>query len=138
MKLIFDATKQHSQNLALFVSFYKILLLVQRKLKGKQEKMDVFMAGLIAGYYVFGTDNGVNQQVSFLHLISCLLYLLILLNLLLHPILHLLLDPILHSILNKLFNPILHLLLNSILNRILHLPLHSILNLILNLILHPI
>lgn len=62
--MIYQATKQHATNLAYFVSSYKIILLGLRKYKGKQEKIDNFIAGLIAGYFIFGTDNGVNQQVN--------------------------------------------------------------------------
>lgn len=64
MNVILQATRQHAQNLALFVTFYKTLLLVARRVKGKQDKIDVFISGLVAGYYVFGEDNGINQQVG--------------------------------------------------------------------------
>ena len=68
MKAIYRATKQHALNLAKFVSLYKTLLLVQKKMNGgKERSFDTFIAGLIGGYVVFGDRNAVNEQVSSLH-----------------------------------------------------------------------
>jgi peroxisomal membrane protein 4 len=62
--VIFRATKQHSFNLAKFVTIYKTLLLVQRKANGgKERNLDTFIAGLLGGYFVFGDRNAVNEQV---------------------------------------------------------------------------
>jgi len=64
LRLIFNATKQHSFNLAKFVALYKTLLLVQRRANGgKERSADTFIAGLIGGYAVFGTRNAVNEQI---------------------------------------------------------------------------
>jgi len=61
---IFLATKQHAFNLASFVSLYKTLLLIQRKLNGgKERKADTFFAGLIGGYIVFGDRTAINEQI---------------------------------------------------------------------------
>ncbi|CAG8440632.1 10408_t:CDS:2 [Funneliformis caledonium] len=60
---IFDATKMHSANLAKFVTIYKTLMYLQRKMVGKEQNGHSFMAGLIGGYYVFGENNNVNQQI---------------------------------------------------------------------------
>ncbi|CAI2183750.1 7276_t:CDS:2 [Funneliformis geosporum] len=60
---IFDATKTHSANLAKFVTIYKTLMYLQRKMVGKEQNGHSFMAGLIGGYYVFGENNNVNQQL---------------------------------------------------------------------------
>ncbi|KAJ7597694.1 peroxisomal membrane protein 4 [Mycena floridula] len=61
---IFKATKQHSFNLAKFVSLYKTLLLIQRKTNnGKERSQDTFIAGLLGGYIVFGDSSAVNEQV---------------------------------------------------------------------------
>jgi len=63
-KVIYRATKQHALNLAKFVSIYKTLLLIQKKLNnGKERNIDTFIAGLIGGYIVFGDRNAVNEQV---------------------------------------------------------------------------
>lgn len=63
-KVIYRATRQHAFNLAKFVTIYKTLLLVQKKMNsGKERKIDTFMAGLIGGYFVFGDRNAVNEQV---------------------------------------------------------------------------
>ncbi|KAG2023810.1 hypothetical protein CC2G_001425 [Coprinopsis cinerea AmutBmut pab1-1] len=61
---IFRATKQHAFNLAKFVTIYKTLLLMQKKLnQGKERSLDTFIAGLIGGYFVFGERNAVNEQI---------------------------------------------------------------------------
>lgn len=63
-KVIYRATRQHAFNLAKFVSIYKTLLLIQKKLNnGKERNIDTFIAGLIGGYIVFGDRNAVNEQV---------------------------------------------------------------------------
>ena len=62
--MIYRATRQHAFNLAKFVSIYKTILLIQKKLNnGKERNADTFIAGLIGGYFVFGDRNAVNEQV---------------------------------------------------------------------------
>lgn len=68
LRVIYRTTRQHALNLAKFVSLYKTLLLLQRKINGKQQDIDTFIAGLIGGYIVFGERNAVNEQV---YLITC-------------------------------------------------------------------
>ncbi|KIY69662.1 peroxisomal membrane protein 4 [Cylindrobasidium torrendii FP15055 ss-10] len=61
---IYRATKQHSFNLAKFVTIYKTLMLLQRKANGNKERSaDTFIAGLIGGYVVFGERTAVNEQI---------------------------------------------------------------------------
>ncbi|ORY81882.1 peroxisomal membrane protein 4 [Protomyces lactucae-debilis] len=60
---IFKATKQHSQNLAVYVTIYKTTMYVLRQLNGKERSMDSFLAGLLGGYVVFGENNNINQQM---------------------------------------------------------------------------
>jgi peroxisomal membrane protein 4 len=62
-KAIFKLTLQHSRNLAFFVTIYKSLLILLRKVQGREDHFHSFIAGLIGGYTIFGTDNAVNQQV---------------------------------------------------------------------------
>jgi len=63
-KAIFRATMQHALNLAKFVSIYKTLLLIQKKLnRGKERSADTFIAGLFGGYVVFGNRTAVNEQI---------------------------------------------------------------------------
>lgn len=65
LRTIFRATKQHALNLAKFVSLYKTLLLIQKKVNGgKPRSSDTFIAGLIGGYIVFGDRNAINEQVN--------------------------------------------------------------------------
>ncbi|KAJ1549834.1 Peroxisomal membrane protein 4, partial [Cladochytrium tenue] len=63
MRVILKATYQHSRNLAFFVTIYKTLLVVLRRLKGREDSADAFVAGLVGGYVVFGEDNNINQQI---------------------------------------------------------------------------
>ncbi|CAG8591817.1 1300_t:CDS:2 [Ambispora leptoticha] len=61
---ILQATKQHSRNLAFFVTIYKSLMYLQRKIAGdKEQSGHSFIAGLIGGYIVFGENNNINQQI---------------------------------------------------------------------------
>lgn len=61
---MYRATKQHSLNLARFVTIYKTALLLQKTLAGgKERQFDTFFAGLIGGWAVFGERNAVNEQV---------------------------------------------------------------------------
>lgn len=65
-RFIYKATKQHALNLAKFVTIYKTVLLMQRKVinQGQKEKSwDTFIAGLVGGWFVFGNRNAVNEQV---------------------------------------------------------------------------
>ncbi|KAI0768531.1 peroxisomal membrane protein 4 [Trametes elegans] len=64
LRTIFRATKQHATNLAKFVTVYKSLLLLQKKVNGgKERSSDSFIAGLVGGYVVFGERNAVNEQI---------------------------------------------------------------------------
>jgi len=64
LKSIFRATKLHATNLCKFVTIYKALLLLQRKLNGGKERtQDTFFAGLFGGYLVFGERNAINEQI---------------------------------------------------------------------------
>lgn len=51
-------------NLAKFVTLYKTLLLLQKKINGgKVRSHDTFFAGLLGGYVVFGDRTAINEQV---------------------------------------------------------------------------
>ncbi|KAI9445467.1 Tim17/Tim22/Tim23/Pmp24 family-domain-containing protein [Lactarius indigo] len=64
LRVIFRATKQHALNLSQFVTIYKALLLLQRKLNGGKERtQDTFFAGMLGGYFVFGERNAINEQI---------------------------------------------------------------------------
>ncbi len=63
MRIIYKATFQHARNLAFFVTIYKTLMVLQRRVKGKEDKFDAFFSGLVGGYIIFGEDNNINQQV---------------------------------------------------------------------------
>ncbi|KAF5382891.1 hypothetical protein D9757_006290 [Collybiopsis confluens] len=64
LKVIYRATKQHAFNLAKFVSLYKALLLLQKRVNGgKERSADTFIAGLLGGYLVFGERTAVNEQI---------------------------------------------------------------------------
>jgi len=64
VRAILRATKQHALNLAKFVTLYKTVLLIQKRLNnGVQRSADTFIAGLLGGYFVFGDRNAVNEQV---------------------------------------------------------------------------
>ncbi|CAO3592098.1 unnamed protein product [Absidia cylindrospora] len=61
---IFRATKQHATNLGVFATIYKTVMYFQKKLNGNKEAdYHPFIAGLVGGYYVFGENNSINQQI---------------------------------------------------------------------------
>ncbi|KAI8341755.1 Tim17/Tim22/Tim23/Pmp24 family-domain-containing protein [Chlamydoabsidia padenii] len=61
---IFRATKQHAQNLGTFAIIYKTLMALQKKINGdKKADYHAFVAGVVGGYYVFGENNNINQQI---------------------------------------------------------------------------
>lgn len=63
---IFTATRTHALNLAKFVSIYKVLLLLQRKLNGGKERdLDTFIAGGLGGWWVFGEATAVSGRIIF-------------------------------------------------------------------------
>ncbi|TPX34908.1 hypothetical protein SmJEL517_g02623 [Synchytrium microbalum] len=64
LRFAMKATYTHSKNLALFVTIYKSVLLVLKKLRGVENQGDAFVAGIVGGYIIFGEDTAVNQQIS--------------------------------------------------------------------------
>ncbi|EGG06758.1 uncharacterized protein MELLADRAFT_35781 [Melampsora larici-populina 98AG31] len=62
-RFVYNATKQHALNLCRFNAIYKTSLLFLRQIGGKEHKIDTFLAGLLGGYFVFGEQNSVNEQI---------------------------------------------------------------------------
>ncbi|KAI8141633.1 peroxisomal membrane protein 4 [Fennellomyces sp. T-0311] len=63
-RYIFRATKQHARNLGVFATIYKTAMFVQKRLNGgKEADIHTFVAGLLGGYFVFGENNAINQQI---------------------------------------------------------------------------
>lgn len=61
---IFQATRQHAKNLAIYVTIYKTAMYVLKQLNhGKSRSLDPFVSGLLGGYIVFGSNNNINQQI---------------------------------------------------------------------------
>ncbi|PNS15853.1 Peroxisomal membrane protein 4 [Sphaceloma murrayae] len=63
---VFKATRQHARNLAVFALIYKTTCLILKSThpRNKERSADSFIAGLVGGYYVFGTSkSSVNQQI---------------------------------------------------------------------------
>lgn len=64
LKFVYKATRQHSTNLMKFASLYKLgIILMRRSNGGKERSGDSFLAGCLAGWFVFGERNAVNEQV---------------------------------------------------------------------------
>lgn len=63
---ILSATRQHAMSLAKFVTIYKVLMILQKKLNGGIERdLDTFIAGGVGGWWVFGERTPVSAQVQF-------------------------------------------------------------------------
>ncbi|KAJ1966561.1 hypothetical protein IWQ62_002395 [Dispira parvispora] len=61
---IFKATRTHAQNLGMFVTIYKtLMLLLRRWVDGKEKGYHSFLAGMVGGYIVFGENSSVNNQI---------------------------------------------------------------------------
>jgi len=61
---IMDATVTHSKNLATFVFMYKALMIIQKRLHHNTEhSLHSFLAGLFAGYFVWGNYSNINYQI---------------------------------------------------------------------------
>ncbi|WWC61911.1 uncharacterized protein I303_104497 [Kwoniella dejecticola CBS 10117] len=64
IKGIFSATRTHALNLCKFVTIYKLMLLLQKRLNGGKERdLDTFVAGGLGGWYVFGERTPINEQI---------------------------------------------------------------------------
>lgn len=61
---ILRATLAHSRNLAKFVFIYKALMTVLQWVEGKKENIHPFLAAFVGGYYVFGVQDKINEQVT--------------------------------------------------------------------------
>jgi len=64
LKVIFQLTFAHAKNLFLFVGIYKTLLVVLKSIWTKNVPIHSFLAGGIGGYFVFGANTPVNQQIN--------------------------------------------------------------------------
>lgn len=71
------ATRTHAINLCKFVTIYKLLLILQKKLNGGKERdLDTFVAGGLGGWWVFGERTPINEQMVLYVLSRSLLSLL--------------------------------------------------------------
>jgi peroxisomal membrane protein 4 len=61
---ILRATYTHSKNLATFVLIYKTLMAIMRRVEGGKGNVHPFISAFIGGYFVFGTHDKINEQVS--------------------------------------------------------------------------
>ena len=57
-------TYQHARNLALWATFYKLSIMMSEKMMGGSNQLVTFLSAFGAGYFVFGTNNKLNMQVS--------------------------------------------------------------------------
>ena len=61
IKGIFTATRTHALNLAKFVTIYKLVLMVQKRVNGGKERdLDSLVAGGLGGWWVFGDRTPVS------------------------------------------------------------------------------
>jgi len=62
LKTTLKLTRQHSWNLARFVTIYKSILILLRRIQGTH-KWHSFLAGCVGGYLVFASETAVNNQI---------------------------------------------------------------------------
>ncbi|GAB1609109.1 peroxisomal membrane protein 4-like [Argonauta hians] len=70
---ILEATYTHGKNLALYNVIHKSIMYVLEWFSKKRRPSHLFAAGVVAGYFVFGNYNKVNEQIN-LYLMSRVLY----------------------------------------------------------------
>jgi peroxisomal membrane protein 4 len=64
LREIFNATYQHSRNLALYVSLYKLITCLMRHFRGVESPMNSLVGGAVGGAIMFGSPSPVNSQVN--------------------------------------------------------------------------
>ncbi|EKD00646.1 peroxisomal protein [Trichosporon asahii var. asahii CBS 8904] len=61
---ILTATRNHALALGKFVTIYKIMMLIQKRLNGGKERdLDTLIAGGIGGWWVFSDRTPINEQI---------------------------------------------------------------------------
>ena len=64
MKGVLKATWEHASNLGLYVMFYKALVRILEKIRGRKSKYHALLAGFLIGGIVFRKKTSVNLQIS--------------------------------------------------------------------------
>ena len=67
--MILSLTYQHARNLALLATIYKLSTMMSEKMIGHSNQLVTFLGAFAAGYFVFGTNNKLNMQVSTVYLL---------------------------------------------------------------------
>ena len=68
-KMIVDFTKEHAQNLGLYVFVYKFITRFLTEIRNKESRLHNLLGGAISGYTFFGKKTSVNYQLT-LYLLS--------------------------------------------------------------------
>ena len=68
--MILSLTYQHARNLALLATFYKLSSMMSEKILGHSSQVVTFLSAFAAGYFVFGTNNKLNMQVSIIAILA--------------------------------------------------------------------
>jgi len=64
MRDVFNATYQHSRNLACYVTLYKLVCCILRHVRGVESPLNHLIGGAIGGAIMFGANNPVNSQIN--------------------------------------------------------------------------
>ena len=70
IRVILSLTYQHARNLTLLATFYKLSTMMSEKMMGGSNQLVTFLSAFAAGYFVFGTNNKLNMQVS-IYRVNC-------------------------------------------------------------------
>ena len=62
---ILENTFQHGFRLSCFVTLYKSVVMILKRIFGKQQPWHFFVAGGICGFIIFRSKNPINQQLIF-------------------------------------------------------------------------
>jgi peroxisomal membrane protein 4 len=64
LRAIFKATFQHAKNLGLFAVIFKTIRILLRWLRQSDDGFNTFIAGLVGGYFRFGTNDPITSQIN--------------------------------------------------------------------------
>lgn len=64
LRAIIKATYTHSKNLGLYVLTFKIIRMLMRYFRAKEDHFNTIVAGLVGGAFIFGKNDPISSQIN--------------------------------------------------------------------------